>query len=97
MNERHEVDAINLGFAKAFGSVYHSFLLAKMQFFSLFDVIVRWIEAHLSGRVTRVHVDELTGTISMRSGVSQSSVIGPLLFLLCVKFGLKPFSISLFV
>ncbi len=46
------------------------------------DVVVRWIEAYLSGRVSRVHVGgEHLGAIPMRSGVPEDSVIGPLLFL----------------
>ncbi len=44
------------------------------------------IEAYLFGRVSSVHVEgELSRNIPVRSGISQGSVIGPLLFLLFVN------------
>ncbi len=86
IDDGHTVDVIYLDFAKAFDSVNHRFLLAKMNSFDLGDVVVRWIEAHLSGRVSRVHVGgEHSGAIPMHSDVSQDFVIGPLLFLLFVS------------
>ncbi len=43
---------------------------------------MRWIEAYLSGRVSRVHVGgEHSGAIPMHSGVLQDAA-GPLLFLI---------------
>ncbi len=51
-----------------------------MKSFGLGGVFMRWIEAYLSGRVSRVHVGgEHSGAIPMRSGVPQGSVGGPLL------------------
>ncbi len=90
MDEGHTVDFINLDFAKVFDSVNSKFLLAKVQSFGLGDVIVRWIEAYHSGRVSRVHVSgEHSGATSMHSGVPQVSVIGPLLFLLFLPYFLE--------
>ncbi len=46
-----------------------------MKSFGLGDIVVRWIEAYLSGRVSRVHVGgEHSGAIPMHSGVPQGSV-----------------------
>ncbi len=85
-DEGHTVDVVYLDFAKAFDSVNHRFLLAKMKSFGLDDVVVRWIEAFLSGRASRVHVGgEHSAAIPMHSGVLQGFVIGPLLFLLFVN------------
>ncbi len=57
-----------------------------MKSFGLGDVVVRLIEAYLSGRVSRVHVGgEHSGAIPMHSGVPRGSMIGPLLFLLFVN------------
>ncbi len=58
IDEGHTVDVVYLDFAKAFDSVNDRFLLAKMKSFGLGNVVERWIEAYLSGRVSRVHVGE---------------------------------------
>ncbi len=52
----HAVDVLYLDFGRAFDSANHRFLLAKMKSFGLGDVVVRWIQAHLSRRGSRVHV-----------------------------------------
>ncbi len=45
IDEGHTVDVIYLDFAKAFDSVNHRLLLAKMKSCKFGDVVVRWIEA----------------------------------------------------
>ncbi len=51
MDEDHTVDVIYLDFAKAFDSVNHRFLLAKMKAFGIGGVVVLWIEACICGLV----------------------------------------------
>ncbi len=57
VDEGHTVDIIYLDFAKAFDSVNHRFLLAKMNSLGLSDAVVRWTKANLSGQLSRVQVD----------------------------------------
>ncbi len=86
INEGHTFKVIYLDFVKVFDSVNHRFLLAKMMFFGLNDVVVRWIEAYFSGRVSRVHsAGEHSGAIPLHSGISQGSVVGSLLIPLFVN------------
>ncbi len=56
IDEGHTVDVTYLHFVKVFDYDNRRLLLAKMKSFGLGDVVVRWIEAYLSGRVSRVQV-----------------------------------------
>ncbi len=86
MDEGNTVDATYLDFDKAFDSVNHRFPLAKMKPFDLGDIIVRWIEAYLTGQFSRGHFrGELSGSIPLHSEFSQGSVTSQLLFLLLVN------------
>ncbi len=54
--------------------------------FVLDDVVLRWIQGYISGRVSRVHVSgEHSEAIQMHSCVPQGFVIGPLLVFLFVN------------
>ncbi len=60
--------------------------MAKMMMIGLGNVIVWWINAYFSGRVSRVNVGgEHSRAIPMHSGVSQVSLTGPFLLLLFVN------------
>ncbi len=70
MEQGHIVVVAYLDCAKALDSVNHKFLLLKMTSFGLGDTVVRWIQAYLSGRVSRVHVGgEHSRTIAMHNAV----------------------------
>ncbi len=72
--------------AKAFDSDNHRFLLAKLKSFGIDGAVVNWIKTYLSNRSYEVQID---GVLSEKapclSGVTQSLVIGPLLFLLRIN------------
>ncbi len=77
------MDLVYLDFAKAFDSVNHRFLLAKLKASGIDGAVLNWIKSYLSDRSYQVQID---GILSLEapclSGVHQGSIIGPLLFLL---------------
>ena len=70
---------------KAFDSVPHATLMAKLMQIGLNDHTLTWIGDYLTGREQRVTVSGSTSQYSVfLSGVPQGSVLCPLLFLIYV-------------
>ena len=74
-------------FSKAFDTISHSKLLIKLRKLGFSDEALKWIFSYLTGRSQAV-VDDKGGCsdwLATTFGVSQGSVLGPLLFSLFIN------------
>ena len=80
------VDAIYLDYQKAFDRVPHKRLLKKLAAYGIQGHLLAWIPSFLSNRQITVSIRGHSSKHgSAVSGVSQWSVIGPLLFIIYVN------------
>ena len=78
--------------SKAFDTVNHSVLIKKFQMYGIRGVNLAWFCSYLANRKQDISLrhDLRTGAQNILCGVPQSSIIGPLLFLLYVNDFPKP-------
>ena len=81
-----EVCTLFLDLEKALDSVSHRSLLLVSQHLEVHPYVLKWLCSYLTNQVQIVLVNgECSSDVHVVSGVSQSSVLGPLLFLLYVN------------
>ena len=73
--------SIFIDLAKAFDTVNHDILLAKLSFYSVRGLAYDWFASYLNNRRQYVSIDNVESRcMCVKCGVPQGSILGPILF-----------------
>ena len=86
LDNQLQTDLIMLDFSKAFDTVAHKRLMAKLHHYRVDHQVCAWIQSWLTQRTQTVVVDGISSLpVHVLSGVPQGTVLGPLMFLLYIN------------
>lgn len=86
IDNKSQCDIIFLDLSKAFDSVPHDLLLAKLKTFGICNKLHAWFTDYLHGRQQKVVIQGCSSVYKpVMSGVPQGSILGPLLFNLYIN------------
>ena len=69
--------------SKAFDTLDHKILLHKLQYYGLRGTELSWFSSYLTDRTQYVEIDGMkSSSLTLKTGVPQGSILGPLLFLI---------------
>jgi retron-type reverse transcriptase len=86
IDEKKVTAVMMLDFSKAFDSIGHQRLVAKLRNLKVSDLVLAWFQNYLTDRTQRVRIhNSLSCSLSSEHGVPQGSIPGALLFNLYIN------------
>ena len=83
LDNRELVLGVFRNFSKAFDTVNHAILLQKLNHYGIRGCSLKWLESYISNRTQYVSYNDATLKLAtIKCGVPQGSILGPLLFLI---------------
>ena len=71
---------------KAFDTIDHQTFIKKMKYLGFSKNVIAWFKSYLSERILNININtSYSSPSNLIFGVPQGSILGPLLFLLCIN------------